>query len=479
MEKRLNTHPHKPHATSQPSRVSHVQTQHTLTAQPAQPLTAPHTHISSQHQHWHCKASIVTQTCFVGGFDCAVVFVVLGDAGPLLLSPCNTPTHLLHPHSSELSPCNTSHTHTRMHGPQTFQRGRVNSCAPVVRGSCPCCADRRQSESPTVSGHKPHAWQRWRPGCLSTGFGRHSPPSMAWPTVRTSQWSGHSFCQMVRCCVWQRCSKPSPADADAPVAAIFATLKADAGGPAARPKDQALADLSRLRSCSGVIASAWLTARPGLTELTAIEFCVNARLRLGETLLAGQDGGTACVCGRLMPAGGTHSLICGALWRTVVARHNGKVQAWCRAFSRCGVACALEPHLEQLPQFKRAAGLRALPDRDETTTIRADGVPKRADPPSHDDLQCTCASAVPSTPHGTQVLTNPSQPDLALTACPPVTAQPSEPRTTAQRQPAQQQQQQRHIPPHGQCSTRRCSHHTANAPPTGATCSRSCPDVRS
>ena len=27
---------------------------------------------------------------FVGGFDCAVVFVVLGDAGPLLLSPCNT-----------------------------------------------------------------------------------------------------------------------------------------------------------------------------------------------------------------------------------------------------------------------------------------------------------------------------------------------------------------------------------------------------
>ena len=26
----------------------------------------------------------------VGGFECAVVFVVLGDAGPLLLSPCNT-----------------------------------------------------------------------------------------------------------------------------------------------------------------------------------------------------------------------------------------------------------------------------------------------------------------------------------------------------------------------------------------------------
>ena len=26
----------------------------------------------------------------VGGFDCAIVFVVLGDARPLLLSPCNT-----------------------------------------------------------------------------------------------------------------------------------------------------------------------------------------------------------------------------------------------------------------------------------------------------------------------------------------------------------------------------------------------------
>ena len=27
---------------------------------------------------------------FGGGFDCAVAFFVLGDAGPLLLSPCNT-----------------------------------------------------------------------------------------------------------------------------------------------------------------------------------------------------------------------------------------------------------------------------------------------------------------------------------------------------------------------------------------------------
>ena len=67
--------------------------------------------------------------------------------------------------------------------------------------------------------------------------------------------------------------------------------------------------------------------------------------------------------------GGTHSLTCGALWRTVVARHNGMASAWCRAFSRCGVACALELHVQQLPEFKRAAGLAALPAREETTTI--------------------------------------------------------------------------------------------------------------
>ena len=30
---------------------------------------------------------------FVGGFDCAVVFVVRGDARPLLLSPCHTCIH--------------------------------------------------------------------------------------------------------------------------------------------------------------------------------------------------------------------------------------------------------------------------------------------------------------------------------------------------------------------------------------------------
>ena len=148
-----------------------------------------------------------------------------------------------------------------------------------------------------------------------------------------------------------------------------------------------------------------------------------------------------------MPAGGTQSLNYGALWRIVDVLHNGMAQAWCRAFSRCGVACALKPHVQQLPKFKRAAGFRSLSARSETTTIRADGLPKRADPASHDDPQSTRASSVPSTLHGTQDLTNPSQPDLALTAYPPVTAQSSEPRTAAQQQPTQQQQQRPHPPP--------------------------------
>ena len=79
--------------------------------------------------------------------------------------------------------------------------------------------------------------------------------------------------------------------------------------------------------------------------------------------------------------------------------------------------------MQQLPKFKRAVGLRALPARDETTTLRTHGLPKRADPAPHADPQSARAWAVPSAPHGTQALTNPSQPDLALTACPPETAQ--------------------------------------------------------
>ena len=155
------------------------------------------------------------------------------------------------------------------------------------------------------------------------------------------------------------------ADADDRDAALFTTLTVYARGAAARPKDQALAhhdlsrlqhDFSRLRSCSAALASAWVTARPGFTELTAIQSCADAQLHLGEVIMAGQDGDAARVCGRLMPAGGTHSLICGALWRMAVDRHDGIAQARCRAFSRCGVACALEMHVRQLPRVQRAAG---------------------------------------------------------------------------------------------------------------------------
>ena len=67
VEKRISMHPHKPHATSQPSRFSHTRRLSRLTAQLAQPLTAPHTHVPSCHQHcprsmpsrwwWQCRRS--------------------------------------------------------------------------------------------------------------------------------------------------------------------------------------------------------------------------------------------------------------------------------------------------------------------------------------------------------------------------------------------------------------------------------------
>ena len=105
----------------------------------------------------------------------------------------------------------------------------------------------------------------------------------------------------------------SQADADARTAALFATLEADAKGTSSQVRSAALADRARLRSCAGSLALAWLTARPGPADLTAVEFCISARLRLGEDLFAGQDGDDACVCGRSMAASGTHSLICGAV----------------------------------------------------------------------------------------------------------------------------------------------------------------------
>ena len=96
-------------------------------------------------------------------------------------------------------------------------------------------------------------------------------------------------------------------------------------------------------------------ARPGLAELTAVGFCISARLHLGEDLLAGQDGDASrvCrhthVCGRSMTAGGAHSHICGALWQTVVDRRNAVTQAWPAAES--------PPPAKHLSQRPRATGL--------------------------------------------------------------------------------------------------------------------------
>ena len=150
-------------------------------------------------------------------------------------------------------------------------------------------------------------------------------------------------------------------DADVRAAAVFATLEADVSGQASQLRAAALSDMARLRSCAGALASALLTARPGLAELTAVEFRSNALLRLGEDLFPCQDQGMTCVCGRAATAGGTHALVCGALWHTAVAHHNIMVDAWCRVFGRAGISSSLEPNVKQLQQRIPAAGLPVLP----------------------------------------------------------------------------------------------------------------------
>ena len=206
------------------------------------------------------------------------------------------------------------------------------------------------------------------------------------------------------------------ADADARAAAVFATLEAHAAGQASQLRAAALSDMARLRSCAGALASAWLTPRPGLAELTAVEFRTNALLRLSEDLFPGQDQNMACVCGRAAAAGGTHALLCGSPWHTVVARHNRMVDAGHRVFARTGISSSLEPNVKQLPQTLRAAGLPALPSRPTGSHPR--------------DSKSTCATltasdiptnpalAVPSTPYGTQA--SPS-------AAPSATAPPAGP----------------------------------------------------
>ena len=58
MEKRKAIHPQRT-PCNQPAIaiLTHAQTQHRRSTQLAQLLRAPHTHVSSRHQHWHCNFS--------------------------------------------------------------------------------------------------------------------------------------------------------------------------------------------------------------------------------------------------------------------------------------------------------------------------------------------------------------------------------------------------------------------------------------
>ena len=186
----------------------------------------------------------------------------------------------------------------------------------------------------------------------------------AWPTAKgfadspddAAEWTVHKpDCKVLRTSALQR--EISHADADARAAALFATLEADAKGASLQARSAAR--LPHLCNCTGLLASAWLTARPGPAGLTAVEFCISTRLRLGEDLFACQDGDVACVCGRSMEAGGTHSLTCVALWHTVVARHNALTETWLCIAARGRVTATCEPRVKQLPQPFHGTGDKA------------------------------------------------------------------------------------------------------------------------
>jgi len=206
------------------------------------------------------------------------------------------------------------------------------------------------------------------------------------------------------------------ADVDARAAALFAAFEPEAKGSSSQIRSAALADLARLRSCAVSLASAWLLARPGLAEVTAVEFCISARLRLGEDLVAGLDGDLACVCGRSMAATGTHSLICSALWHTVVARHDNMAEACLRTARRGSIAATREPHVNKLPQRLRAAGLPVLPARPQTAPSGSGQLPTCTTSPAPSGPSPTPASALPSTLHVTQVPSAPPPPPAHASA---------------------------------------------------------------
>ena len=247
----------------------------------------------------------------------------------------------------------------------------------------------------------------------------------AWPTVKGLADSPNDAAEWAGCKPDGRALRMaalelaiSHADADARAAALSTTLKTDAKGASSQVRLTALAGLDRLRSCAGSLASAWLAARPGPDGLTAVEFGISARLRLGEDLFSGQDGDDSCVCGRSMAAGGIHSLICGTLRHNVVARHNALTEAWLRIAARGGIEATREPHMKKLPQQARALGPPALPTRPPPAPSTGGQIPARASPVAPGIPHLTPASVVPSTLHGTRV-PHPQVPVPSVSGTPP------------------------------------------------------------
>ena len=71
----------------------------------------------------------------------------------------------------------------------------------------------------------------------------------------------------------------------------------------------------------------------------------------------------AGVCGCAMAAGGTHALVCGALWHTVVTRHNMTVSAFRRDCFRARAGISSSLHTRSSSQRLRAAGQPVIPSR--------------------------------------------------------------------------------------------------------------------
>ena len=177
--------------------------------------------------------------------------------------------------------------------------------------------------------------------------------------------------------------------------------------------------LISLRSCSGELAAAWLARKPGFTYLTAIELYINARLRLGEILLAGQAGDTACV--RAIDASRWITLL--HLWNAHVGRppqrHSTSLvhrllPMRCRLCSSAACATTAQTSCDLPSGPPHSRGHHHHPRRRSADMCR---------PFLNEYAQSSLAITVPQSLHGPQAHDNRSQPDPALTSDHPVTAQ--------------------------------------------------------